>query len=224
MAKGSTHDSVAWSQTRLSDLLKEMKDLLKEHGLFFVGDSAYSLTPYMIVPFPDAAPLSPEDVFNFWLSNSRIQIECTFGEFIGRFELFWRILWFDKDKCCDIIRSAALLHNFLVESREGVLEENAIKRNVECVGLLNVDDVVEMDRLRPVQHQRDDEEDVTDPMDSDSNQSKPPGRKTSKALAMKSDGVSVRDDLCVELYSAEKGRPKQDKMRYNNFGHVYFEE
>ena len=61
-------------------------------------------------------------------------------------------------------------------------------------------------------------------MVSDNNQPKPPGRKTSEALAMESDGVSVCDDLCVELYSAEKGRPKQDKMRYNDFGHVYFEE
>lgn len=117
--QGSCHDSSAWSQTTLSDKLEEIKAILKEHDLFIVGDSAYPLSRYLQVPYPDALPGSQEDAFNFWLSNSRIQIECTFGEYIACFGLFWRSLKFDRERCCDIITAAAKLHNFLVDCREG---------------------------------------------------------------------------------------------------------
>jgi hypothetical protein len=39
---------------------------------------------HLMVPYSDAKSLSPEDAFNFWLSNSQIQIECTFGEVVMR--------------------------------------------------------------------------------------------------------------------------------------------
>lgn len=92
--QGSSHDSFAWSQTQLRDLLDEMAPLLKEHGLFIVGDSAYPLSSYLQVPYDNAQPGSVEDSFNFWLSNSRIRIECAFGELVMRFGIFWRSLRF----------------------------------------------------------------------------------------------------------------------------------
>lgn len=49
--KGSTHDSAAFNGSCLVDLLQEMADELFERGLFIAGDSAYLLTPYLVVPY-----------------------------------------------------------------------------------------------------------------------------------------------------------------------------
>lgn len=78
--KGSTHDSTAFNGTKLTkEILEKIAEKLREKGFFFVADSAYPLLVYMLTPFADVAGMSPEDAFNFWLSNARIQIECAFG-------------------------------------------------------------------------------------------------------------------------------------------------
>ena len=84
--KGSTHDSVAFTNSRLYSLLLDKADLLEEKGLYLLGDSAYNLTPFLLVPYStddvrkDASDMC--DAFNFYLSSSRIFIECAFGELV----------------------------------------------------------------------------------------------------------------------------------------------
>eukprot|EP00804_Cyclotella_cryptica_P009908 CCRYP_014179-RA/>CCRYP_014179-RA protein AED:0.05 eAED:0.09 QI:47/0/0/1/0/0/3/0/331 len=108
----------AWSETKLYDLLQEMKDILKEHGLFFVGDSAYPMSAFLLAPYDNVTPNTPADSYNFWHSNSRIRIECIFGKLVMRCGLLWKPLQYPLEMCCHMIRSAALLHNFLVDARE----------------------------------------------------------------------------------------------------------
>jgi hypothetical protein len=76
---GSCHDSRAFMDTSLYKLLQDRKDFLKQHGFFLVGDSAYNLESFLLIPYSQAAPQSDEDAYNFWQSNSRIRIECCFG-------------------------------------------------------------------------------------------------------------------------------------------------
>jgi hypothetical protein len=147
--KGSTHDSTAFNDTKLNkEILQKMAQKLQEKGFFFIGDSAYPLLVYMLTPFADVVGMSPEDAFNYWLSNSRIQIECAFGKFcslslciyfllfqlihlcilltyhfftgeiIMRWGIFWRKLQFDIVQAGDIIKAAMLLHNFIIDERE----------------------------------------------------------------------------------------------------------
>jgi len=79
--KGSTHDSTAFDGTRLNqELLSKLADKLREKGFFLVGDKAYPLLAYLLVPFDNPESMSSEDAFNYWLSKSRIQIECAFGK------------------------------------------------------------------------------------------------------------------------------------------------
>jgi hypothetical protein len=78
--QGSTHDSVAFADTKLIDELSSMAEWLRSKQFFLVGDSAYSLASWIMTPFPDASVVGGfHDSFNFWLSNSRIRIECSFG-------------------------------------------------------------------------------------------------------------------------------------------------
>ena len=73
---------------------------------------------HLLVPHSDVRSLSPEDAFNFWLSNSRIQIECAFGEIVMRWGILWRKLRFDIQCVGKVVTTAMLLHNFLVDERE----------------------------------------------------------------------------------------------------------
>lgn len=211
---GSTHDSTAWQQTKLYDFLERIKDKLKENGFFIVGDSAYPLSTYMQVPYPNARPSTSQDSFNFWLSNSRIQIECTFGELIMRFGLFWRTLRFDLTVCLKIIRAASKLHNFLVDCREDTADDDNYFRNLSFANIPSTPATSGADV--------DDEDEMTFPLVSDNNAPKPTGRKSKKRKMAESDGSELRDSLCASLYEDNVPRPKYNRMRYNELGHVYF--
>jgi hypothetical protein len=79
--KGSTHDSTAYFETRLQLVLTGLASFLCENGFFILGDTAYSLLAYFMVPYDAAKPNSMQDSFNFWHSNSRIRVECAFGKY-----------------------------------------------------------------------------------------------------------------------------------------------
>lgn len=94
--KGSTHDSIAFSNSRLYSVLTQKAMDLEEHGFCIVGDSAYNLTSFLLTPFSaDEVRADPSftcDTFNFFLSSSRIFIECAFGELVRRWGILWRTL------------------------------------------------------------------------------------------------------------------------------------
>lgn len=213
---GASHDSTAWQETKLHGLVERLSEKLKDKGFFFVGDSAYPLSVYLQVPYSNARPGSPQDAFNFWLSNSRIQIECTFGELIMRFGLFWRTLRFDENTCVTIINAAAKLHNFLVDCRENTADDTNYFRNMSyantpSVSIFSIDD-------------DSDETDFNFPLVTDNNQPKPSGRKSKERINQEEEGSALRDELCVSLYESGMGRPPKSNMRYNGLGHVYFAE
>ena len=58
---GSCHDSAAFTETKLYDLLRQKAEFLTKNGYFIVGDSAYNMESFLLVPFPQAAPRSAED-------------------------------------------------------------------------------------------------------------------------------------------------------------------
>jgi hypothetical protein len=82
---GSCHDSRAFKDTKLYELLLEKQEFLIKHELFLVGDSAYNLESFLLVPHEEPSPRSPEDAYNYYHSNCRIRIECCFGELIMRY-------------------------------------------------------------------------------------------------------------------------------------------
>jgi hypothetical protein len=69
--KGSTHDSMAFLEMKI---LEESSDWLHDKGYFLVGNSAYLLMGHLMVPYSDAKSLSPEDAFNFWLSDTESKL------------------------------------------------------------------------------------------------------------------------------------------------------
>lgn len=100
---GSMHD---WRICRCSDVYRnaERRNILTEPvvntcirgdeiGPYLVGDSAYTLSPWLIKPYPEGTRDPDKILFNKNLSSARVQVECMFGILKGR----WRIL----QKCLD---------------------------------------------------------------------------------------------------------------------------
>ena len=116
--KGGTHDSRAFMETKLYDLLDKFAAELQREGLYLAGDSAYALMIFLLTPHDNAGPKSMEDAFNFYHSSSRIFIECSFGELVMRWGIFWRRLNFSAKRVGLVIQAAMLLHNFIIHERE----------------------------------------------------------------------------------------------------------
>ena len=114
---GSIHDSRAFQITQLATYLKSCFTSLMECGLYFMGDSAYALRPYLMTPYDNAMPNSKEDTYNYFLSRNRIYIECVFGEVARRWGIFWKPLQGSLGRHVNTIDAGLKLHNYIVNYR-----------------------------------------------------------------------------------------------------------
>lgn len=212
--KGSTHDSTAFFETSLYDLLWECADWLFSNGLFLIGDSAYALLSFFLIPFESnvTEPGSPQDGFNFWHSNSRIRIECAFGEIIMRWGIFWRPLRFKLSNCGDIINAALLLHNFLVNERDTGSDDDYFKN-------FSMASVQEQQLLENAAHLGD----PVLPIVLETESQRSAGCPSTQQQESKSKGRSMQNALMLELSAHGKTRPSRSGTHYNGLGHVYLD-
>lgn len=206
--KGSTHDSAAFSNSRLYSLLTQKTGWLDEANLYIVADSAYNLTPFLLTPFSTdevRQDISGTcDTFNFFLSSCRIHIECAFGEMVFRWGILWRTLAFDLTKCQKVIQVCMLLHNFIKEQNDNEL---------------NTDDDAEW---RPSDRGTRGNERAF-PLVTDNNELDVRGRRSFSQEYNRSRGEAIRRSIAVQLQLQGLQRPMHSGMRYNQYGHVFFD-
>jgi DDE superfamily endonuclease len=209
--KGSTHDSAAFANSRLYDLLKEKATDLYERGLFIAGDSAYGLAPFLVTPYEQEElkndPMHVKDSFNYHLSSCRIYIECAFGELVMRWGIFWRTLLFELKKCCKVIQVCMLLHNYIVDFRD------------EMDDLFFTSFAIEMDEIQQTITRTSGE--MPRAVATDNNEPRRRGRPTFEESKLSELGEKVRHRLTVKLSSHDRRRPLQHDMHYNQHGHIY---
>ena len=80
-----------------------------------VGDEAYTISVYIIVPFPASKLTEDKDNFNFYLSSLRIHIEQTFGILVARWRILRDHLDLSLEHCTSIMSVCMKLHNFCIE-------------------------------------------------------------------------------------------------------------
>jgi len=82
----------------------------------FIGDSGYSLRPWMMTPITDAVENSPEALYNKKLIRCRSLIEQCNGLLKMRFRclLKHRVLHYAPPTAAKIINTCAVLHNICV--------------------------------------------------------------------------------------------------------------
>ena len=202
--KGSTHDSVAFTNSRLYSLLTDKADLLEQQGYYIVGDSAYNLTPFLLTPYSTDEvrhdPTNTYDTFNFFLSSSRIFIECAFGELVRRWGILWKPLSYDLAKSQRVIQVCMLLHNHIKDH--------------------DATDNADTDFDDQQQHRHDGN---AFPLVSDNNETNYGGRRGTAHDQHRLRGDGVRRSIALHLQLQGLRRPLYSGMQYNQFGHVYFE-
>jgi hypothetical protein len=203
--KGSTHDCSAWHETDMHTNMKDLSHWLEEQGFVLIGDSAYNLLSYFLVPYDNAAAGTPEDAYNFWHSNARIRIECAFGELVMRWGIFWRTMRFDLVQVGNVVQAAMLLHNFLIDERADDEEDADYFRNF-CSACMNE------------QYNRSSE--ASELVITDCNINRPPGRLDREETELREKGETRRFLLMTELRSAGMVRQLQN-YKLNHFGVPY---
>jgi DDE superfamily endonuclease len=113
----STSDFLAFTTSSLHKKIETPGFLAP--GLVIFGDLAYVNSGFMMTPFKNVKS-GAKDNFNFYHSQLRINIECAFGMFVGR----WGILRRALPKSMGLRKVTALtfclcrLHNFCLTHRE----------------------------------------------------------------------------------------------------------
>ena len=94
-------------------LFQKLEHGILAPGLCLFGDNAYLNTPYMTTPYP-AVSGGTKDAHNFYLSQLRIGIECTFGMFAHRWAILRSSIPLNVSvrKTVAIVLALAKLHNY----------------------------------------------------------------------------------------------------------------
>jgi hypothetical protein len=199
--KGSTHDSTAFVNSRLYTLLTQNCDWLREAGYYILGDSAYNLTPFLLIPYSTEEvrqdPTGMRDSFNFFHSSSRIYIECAFGELVLRWGILWRPLAFSLLKCQKVVQVCMHLHNHIKDQ---------------------VPDDSNWLHTAPTEIR----DNGAWPWVTDNDAVSVRGRRPSTHEGFRSDGEDIRQSIALHLQFNGLRRPLHSGMEYNQYGHVYF--
>jgi hypothetical protein len=115
---GSTHDSLAFSLTELAVAMAD-----DPSGDYLVGDAAYPALEWCITPFKGERSRvngqdNIKDIFNFYQSQVRINVECAFGMLQKRFGIFWRPLVTGDWGRVAVISVCMLIHNVCIDLSE----------------------------------------------------------------------------------------------------------
>ena len=109
-ARGSTHDSTAWSTTKLSMLIPGAMAA----GFWIAGDEAYGASDFMLTPYSGKKLDTRRDSFNFHQSATRITIERSFGILVGRWGILHCALTCNLDNAVKVVQACMLLHNICI--------------------------------------------------------------------------------------------------------------
>lgn len=113
---GSTSDCLAFEGMSLFDRLEQG---ILAPGLCLFGDNAYLNTPYMATPYSNVSG-GTEDAYNFYHSQLRIRIECTFGMLTHRWSILRSAIPMNVTirKTVALVLALAKLHNFCIDSSD----------------------------------------------------------------------------------------------------------
>ncbi|XP_067636573.1 putative nuclease HARBI1 [Eurosta solidaginis] len=87
---------------------------------YFVADNAFPLRKNVMRPYPERNIVNKMRIFNYRLSRSRKNIECSFGMMVKKFGVFSTPIRCQKyETIISIIQSACILHNF-IRKKDGI--------------------------------------------------------------------------------------------------------
>jgi hypothetical protein len=143
MMSGSHNDKQLWSHSTLGVNAHEWIP----PGFHLIGDSGYTLYPFLIVPYPDDGD-TKHILYNYKLSSTRMVIECAFGLLKNR----WRILKTALNmktirRTTMIIEACILLHNMCIDFNDTTVIPGSESNEADNCDYSSNDDIAKLDAL-----------------------------------------------------------------------------
>ncbi|KAJ8913074.1 hypothetical protein NQ315_006575 [Exocentrus adspersus] len=112
---GATHDSFVWRNSFVRRYMERVYNEV-DHNSWLLGDSGYPQQPWLMTPFLNAQPNTPEANYNYAHIRARNSVERCIGVWKGRFRsiLKERVLRYTPEKASNIINATAILHNICI--------------------------------------------------------------------------------------------------------------
>lgn len=124
-APGSMHDARVFRRSDLFQQIEADQNVMFPGNSHLIGDSAYPLCEYLIVPFKRYGDLSPaQRHFNKTFSSSRVRIEQAYGLLKGRFRRLKYVYMRRTELIPLIVLACCILHNICIDYGDELDEEN----------------------------------------------------------------------------------------------------
>lgn len=126
---GSTHDARVWKNSPIYKKLSENQKEMLPPNTYLLGDSAYPLEAFIMVPFKDNGHLThAQNRFNIKLCSTRVVIEQAFGHLKCLFRRLKYLHVLELEYTKYIILTCCILHNISI--KDGVNTE-AVEQEVD---------------------------------------------------------------------------------------------
>ena len=142
----SCSDFIAFEATPFRAMLEQPGFLAR--GLCLFGDNAYVNRFYMATPYSNVGENTQKDIYNFFHSQLRINIECAFGILVARWGILRKALSsnFTVAKIVSMVECLCRLHNFIIdmETEPDTPAEASVQDNLNMIldGAISVDNRV----------------------------------------------------------------------------------
>jgi len=104
---------------KLSDIHAELPGICEGNKYHILGDEAYAIREWLIVPYKDYGNLSErQKIFNKKFCATRVSIENAFGLLKGRFRQLMELDMHNVDKISKFIISCCVLHNMCIDNND----------------------------------------------------------------------------------------------------------
>lgn len=115
---GSMHDARVFRRSALCNNLRD--NIYNIHPeMHLIGDSAYTLTNHLLVPYKDNGRLNDrQKIYNEKLSKNRVSIEHAFGLLKGRFRCLQNLQVYKTEYIPKIILACCILHNLCIDQND----------------------------------------------------------------------------------------------------------
>ena len=142
---GSVHDARIFNNSDiLQNILNNPLDMFPENH-YMIGDSAYTLTSYMLTPYKENGYLTEKQKhYNYIQAVTRNIVERTFALFKGRFPRMKYVEVNNVKEISDIVLSTCVIHNYIIDMEGAATEEIEFAEELEinnyiCIGSARAD-------------------------------------------------------------------------------------
>lgn len=132
----------------------DLKPLISDYNIFFLGDGGYKLQPYLMTPYRNPVTQS-EKKYNLVHARVRNTVERQYGVWKRRFPCLALGLRCKLDTSLKVIVACAVLHNICIQANDGMPTPDAATEDAISETTITVGETLErIENATPNQNRR----------------------------------------------------------------------